>query len=275
MNWKHFLLILSLLLTSCSPKPQQIAVIKIKGSDTMLELTDNLAEAYMKKHPGISIYVDGGGTAEGVRALIRGDVDISTASRNLKPEEVKLLAEYYETLGMFFLIAKDALSIYLNPDNPVKNLTIEQLKGIYQGKITRWIELGGKDDPIIPVTRNPNSGTYLYFKEHILEGDDYCEDAVVQATTRSVIQFVEDHINAIGYGGMGFSGEVFHAKIEGIEPSEKNAQNDTYPIVRYLHFFTTREPKGAVKNFIDWVLTLEGQKIIHESGFISLWEVPF
>jgi phosphate transport system substrate-binding protein len=275
MNWKHFLLILSLVLTSCSPKPQQIAVIKIKGSDTMLELTENLAEAYMKKHPGISIYVDGGGTAEGVRALIRGDVDISTASRNLKPDEAKLLAEYYEALGMFFLIAKDALSIYLNPDNPVKNLTIEQLKGIYQGKITSWIELGGKDDPIIPVIRNPNSGTYLYFKQHILEGDDYCEDAVVQATTRSVIQFVEDHINAIGYGGMGFSSEVFHAKIEGIEPSEKNAQNDTYPIARYLHFFTTREPKGAVKYFIDWVLTLEGQKIIRESGFIPLWEVPF
>lgn len=241
----------------------------------MLELTENLAEEYMKKHPGVSIYVYGGGTAEGVKALISGEVDITTASRNLKPEEAKLLADYYGTLGMFFLVAKDALSIYLNPGNPVKDLSIEQLKEIYECEITNWKELGGKDEPIVPVTRNPNSGTYLYFKEHILDGSEYCENSLVESTTRSVIEYVADNPNAIGYGGMGYGGEIIHSKINGIEPGEKNVQNDTYPITRYLHFFTTKEPTGTVKNFIDWVLTLEGQRVITESGFISLWEIPF
>ena len=268
--------ILSLVIfSSCSYKPVEVAVIKIKGSDTMMELTENLAQEYMKQHPGISVYVDGGGTATGIKALINNEVDICTASRNLKPDEAKVLADYYGTLGMFFLVAKDALSIYLNPDNPVKDLTIEQLRKIFECSIKNWKELGGLDQPIIPVIRNPNSGTHLYFKEHILGGDDYCTNAVVEPTTRSVIDFISENENAIGYGGMGYKGDIFDAKIEGIEPSEKNSQNDTYPITRYLHFFTTKIPDGAVKDFIDWVLSPDGQKIVESSGFIPLWEIPF
>ncbi|MGD8305346.1 MAG: substrate-binding domain-containing protein, partial [Ignavibacteria bacterium] len=167
-----YILIL-ILLTSCSIKQRQVAVITIKGSDTMLELTQTLARRYMEENPGISIYVNGGGTAEGVRALIRGEIEICTASRTLRSQEAKLLAEYYGTLGMAFLVAKDALSIYLNKDNPVKNLSLEQLKNIYECKTRSWKELGGRDEPIIPVIRNPNSGTHLYFKEHILGGDEY------------------------------------------------------------------------------------------------------
>ena len=260
---------------SCSYKPVEVAVIKIKGSDTMKELTENLAQEYMKQHPGISVYVDGGGTATGIKALINNEVDICTASRNLKPDEAKVLADYYGTLGMFFLVAKDALSIYLNPANPVKSLTIEQLKDIFECRIKNWKELGGMDQTIIPVIRNPNSGTHLYFKEHILGGDDYCDNAVVEPTTRSVIDFISDNSDAIGYGGMGYKGDIFDAEIEGIEPSEKNAQNDTYPITRYLHFFTSKIPEGAVKDFVDWVLSPDGQKIVESSGFIPLWEIPF
>lgn len=262
-------------LTSCSYKPVDVAVIKIKGSDTMKELTENLARKYMEQHPGVSVYVDGGGTATGVRALTRGEVDICTASRNLKPEEAKVLADYYGTLGIFFLVAKDALSIYLNPDNPVKDLSIKQLKNIFECKTVNWKVLGGRDQRIIPVIRNPNSGTHLYFKEHILGGDDYCNNVVVESTTRSVIEFISEHSNAIGYGGMGYKGDIFDAKIEGIEPSVKNAQNDTYPITRYLHFFTSKIPSGIVKDFIDWVLSPDGQKIVEDSGFIPLWEIPF
>jgi phosphate transport system substrate-binding protein len=268
-------ILLLITITGCSPKPIELAVIRIKGSDTMLELTENLAEEYMKKQPGISIYVEGGGTSEGVRALIRGTADITTASRNLKPEEAKLLVEYYGTLGIVFLIAKDALSIYIHPDNPVKNLSIDQLKKIYQCEITNWKEVNGNDALIIPVTRNPNSGTQLYLQEHILDGEEYCEDLIIESTTRNVIEFISENPNAIGYGGISYNGKVHHLKIEGIEPSPKNAQNDSYPITRYLHFFTTKEPKGAVKNFIDWVLTPEGQKIVDQSGFIPLWEIPY
>ena len=267
------LFVISLFISSCSLKTSELAIINIKGSDSMLQLTENLAEAYMRQNPGISIYVQGGGTALGIKSLIRGDVDICTASRNLQPEEAKALADYYGSVGLFYLVAKDALCIYVNPYNPVKNLTLEQLRNIFECKVTDWSALGGKHLKIIPVIRNPNSGTHLYFKEHVLSGEEYCEDAIIEETTPDIINFIEENENAIGYGSMGYKGKVAYAKIEGIEPSEKNAQNDTYPITRYLHFYTSNVPKGIVKNFIDWVLSPEGQKVIEQSGFIPLWEV--
>lgn len=260
-------------LVGCGVKPTEVAVITIKGSDSMLQLTENLAEEYMKLNPGISIYVYGGGTSEGVKALIRNEVDICTASRNLKPDEAKDLADYYGSIGLFYLVAKDALSIYLNKNNPVNDISISQLKELFNCNITNWKTLGGKDQDVKLVTRNPNSGTYLYFKEHVLEGEEYCDRVIIQSTTKDVIEYVEDYVSAIGYGSMGYGANVTHAKINGIEPSEKNAQNDTYPITRYLHFFTTQLPKGAVKEFVNWVLSPEGQKIVKQSGFIPLWEL--
>lgn len=258
----------------CSVKTGEVAMITIKGSDSMLQLTENLAEEYMKLNPGISIYVYGGGTSVGVRALIRNEIDICTASRNLKPEEAKDFADYYGTVGLFYLVAKDALCVYVNPYNPVKYLTKDQLKKIFECKINNWKDLGGKDQKIFPVIRNLNSGTHYYFQEHILLGDEYCPEAIIEPTTRSVIEYIENNEGAIGYGSIGYKGSIVYAKIEGIEPSEKTAQNDTYPITRYLHFFTNKVPKGAVKNFIDWVLSPDGQKIVKESGSIPLWEIP-
>jgi len=263
-----------LLLFGCSFRMSEVAIIKIKGSDSMFQLTEKLAESYMKLNPDVSIYVSGGGTSEGVKALIDGEIDICTASRNLKPEEAKSLAEYYGNVGLFYLVAKDALCIYVNTYNPVKNLTLKELKEIFECKITDWSHLGGKHQKIIPVIRNLNSGTHLYFKEHVLEGDEYCSQAVIQQTTPDIINFIEKNENAIGYGSIGYKGKIAYAKIEGIEPSEKNAQNDTYPITRYLHFYTSKIPKGAIKNFIDWVLSPQGQKLIEQAGFIPLWEVP-
>ena len=154
-------------------------------------------------------------------------------------------------------------------------ISVRQLKDIFECKITNWKDFGGKNEPIIPVIRNTNSGTYLYFKEHILGGDEYCDDAVVKPTTRSIIEYVAANENAIGYGGMGYKGAVIDAKVNGIAPTAENARNDSYPITRYLHFFTTKTPKGAVKNFIDWVLSPEGQMVVKQSGFIPLWEIKF
>jgi phosphate transport system substrate-binding protein len=264
-----------ILISGCSFKPAEVARITIKGSDSMLPLTENLAEEYMKQNPEISIYVYGGGTAEGVRALIRNEIDICTASRNLQPEEAKALADYYGTVGLFYLIAKDALCVYVNSYNPVKNLSLEELGKIFECKITDWSELGGKNQKIVTVIRNLNSGTYLYFREHVLEGDMYCDDAVIKSTTQDVIDYIEQNENAIGYGSIGFSGDIVNIKINGIEPSEKNAQNDSYPITRYLHFFTTQLAKGAVKNFVDWVLSPEGQRIVKQSGYVPLWETTY
>jgi phosphate transport system substrate-binding protein len=273
MKLLPLILLLLLFDSGCSVKPVEVAVIKIKGSDSMLQLTENLAEEYMKLHPGISIYVSGGGTADGIRSLIMGDIDICTASRNLKPDEAKALAEYYGSVGLFYLIAKDALSVYINKSNYVNNISLADLKKIFEGKITDWSEVGGKNQKIIPVIRNLNSGTHLYFKEHVLEGHEYCNASVIKATTPEIIEYIEQNENAIGYGSMGYRGNIAYAKVDGIDPSEKNAQNDTYRLTRYFHFFTTQLPKGAVKNFVNWVLSPVGQKVIKQSGFIPLWEV--
>jgi phosphate transport system substrate-binding protein len=272
MKFKIIYLIFLILAAGCSYNLNHNNVIRIVGSDTMLELTSNLAEQFMKENPGISVKVDGGGTATGIRTLINNDIDICMASRNLKPDEAKMLADYYGSLGLVYLIAKDALSIYVNPENPVKNLNIGQLKDVFTGKISNWKNLGGNDALIIPVIRNNNSGTYLYFKEHVLEGDEYSENSVIKPTTKEIIKFVSENINAVGYGGMGYTGNVIHANINGISPTEENVRNDSYPITRYLHFLTTKSPGGSIKKFIDWVLSPAGQSVVGKSGFIPLWE---
>lgn len=265
-------IVIILFYNSCSFKPMQGNIIRITGSDTMLELTTNLAEEYMKEYPGTSIYIKGGGTGEGISALIKNQADICTASRNLKPAEAKLLAEYYGSVGMVFLVAKDALSVYVSPNNTVKEISLINLKKIFTGEINNWKFVGGKDTTITTVIRNPNSGTYLYFKEHVLQGEEYSKNSVTEPTTKDILKFVSDNDNAIGYGGMGFKGDIEQIKIDGIEPVETNVRNDSYPIIRYLHFFTTNNPGGAIKSFIDWTLSPAGQRIIRKSGFISLWE---
>lgn len=267
------IIVISLLITSCTAVNQH-NTIRIKGSDTMYQLNEALAREYMIINPGISIYVEGGGTSSGVNSLIKGESDIAAASRSLKAEEAKSLAEYYSSVGIYYLIAKDALSIYVNPNNPIKNFTLEELEGIFSCEIINWKELGGSDKPIQTVIRPPNSGTHIYFQEHILEASAYCESAVVLPTTESIIDYINKNESAIGYGGIGYKEGISLAKVNGIEASIETARNDSYPITRYLHFFTSNTPSGLVKNFIDWVLSPNGQKIIKDSGYITLWELP-
>ena len=257
---------------SCSSGQTGGSSIKIKGSDTMLYLTKLLAVEYMKRNPYVSIYVEGGGTAAGIRSFVKGEIDICTASRTFKGEEVKMLAEHFKSVGVSFIIAKDALTIFINPENEVRNFTLDQLKKIFSGEIKNWKELGGKDHPIDVLNRNPNSGTYLYFKEHVLSGKDYTPDAVTKPTTLSIVNGVIADKNAIGYGGIGYQKDFTNASVEGIKPSEINVRNDIYPISRYLYFYTLNTPTGVVKAFIDWVIGPEGQQIVERAGYISLWE---
>ncbi|MCL6495740.1 MAG: substrate-binding domain-containing protein, partial [Ignavibacterium sp.] len=128
------------------------------------------------------------------------------------------------------------------------------------------------DTVIIPVLRNPNSGTYLYFKEHVLDNEDYTENGITLPSTREMVKFISENQNAIGYGGVGYKEGVIQIRIDGIPPTELNIRNDTYPITRYLHFFLSKSPSGRVKDFIDWVLSPSGQSVIRNAGFISLWE---
>ena len=269
------ILLIFLLFAACSNQPMKFERIYIKGSDTMLLLTELLAEEYMKTHPGVSIYVNGGGTESGVRALIDGRCQICTASRKLTPNEIQSIADKYGAVGISYLIAKDALSIYINPDNPVSNLTKDELAGIFSCSIENWEEVGGMDAMIDLVLRPPNSGTYVYFREHILDDMNYCEDAMVKPTTEAVIEEVSSNISAIGYGGVGYNHSVVHVAINGFDPTHRNIRDDNYPITRYLQFYTINTAKGEVKDFIDWTLSPEGQKNILKAGFISLWDISY
>jgi len=258
---------------NCSPLfNRKTEIVRIKGSDTMLILATRWAEEYMKLNPNVSVYVDGGGTEKGVEALIKGKADICTASRPLRAQEARLLAEKYRNIGISHLVAKDALSVYLNPENPAQNLSMNQLKQIFAGEITNWSQVGGNSDPILVLIRSPNSGTYLYFKEHILEGGAYSPFAQVMPTTAAIVNAVSENREAIGYGGTAYGTNLIHCQINGIAPTEENVSNDSYPIIRYLYLYTTNTPRGEVKSFIDWVLK-EGQKIVKEVGYIPLWEV--
>ena len=270
------LLALALLWASgCAPAPTVVsenAVVRIKGSDTMLLLVSRWAEEFMKVHPEIAIYAEGGGTETGIDALIDGTVELSAASRTLRAEEARLLLEKRRSLGYSILTAKDALSVYLHPDNPVRNLTLEQTRDLFTGRRTLWTEFGGAPVPVLVVGRQPNSGTQLFFEEHILQGSAYASSTVTVPTTKAVIRMIKGNRGAIGYGGLAFGADVTHASINGVAPTAENVRNGSYPIARYLYLYAAEPPEGAVKEFIDWILSNAGQRVVADVGYIPLWE---
>ena len=267
------LCVLPALLPSCHKYTQkEPSIIRIKGSDTVLILAQSLAEHYMIGHAGISIHVEGGGTAVGARELVNGNIDICTASRPLQPEEIQGLARNFGRIGVAHAVAKDALSIYLNQQNPVDNLTMNQLKQIYTGRITNWRQVGGDDALIILLNRTPNSGTYLYFKEHILEGENYSDSILPLPTTALIVKNVATNRYAIGFGGIAYAANVKHCRVNGIEPTQENVMRDLYPITRYLFLYTIDRPQGIVKDFITWVISPEGQEVVRKVGYFPIWE---
>jgi len=266
------LLALVLLLTACSQKPmQKTKYIRLKGSDTMNIMTLRWAESYMLEHPDVSVYTEGGGSAQGFQALIEGEADICTSSRPMLPHEVRQLAEKHQRLGIAHLVAKDALSIYINPMNSITNLSLQQLKDIYTGKITNWKDIGGVDHPINVYTRSPNSGTFLYFKEHILDNEAYSEEAILKYSTQSIVDAILEDVNGIGYGGTAYGEKVTHCRIEGIAPTISNVIHDNYQLSRYLYLYTLDTPQGYIKDFIDWVMDQPGQVIVAKVGYIPLF----
>jgi len=268
-----FIFLLTLIL-ACGTVSQRknITYIRIKGSDTMANLTALWAEEYMKSHPDISIYSEGGGSALGIRALIEGEIDICAASRPMLPHEVRQLAEKHNKLGIAFMVAKDALSVYLHPANPVRDLSMLQIKNIFTGKITSWNEISDFfDEPIQVINRNPNSGTYLYFKEHVLNDEDYTSTAIIVPSTQAVVNTIIENPNSIGYGGTAFGPEVIHCRIDGVAPTIENVALDLYPIARYLYLYTIDSPRGSIKDFINWILDIPGQAMVARAGYIPLW----
>ena len=249
--------------------------ITVKGSDTLVILAQRWAEIYMKSHPETSIQVTGGGSGVGLAALINGTTDIANASRPIKSSEVEKLKARYNTLGVEIPCAKDGITIFLNENNKVQELTIKQLSDIYQARITNWKQVGGEDAPIKLYGRENSSGTYVYFQEEVIKGD-YAATCQTLPGTAAVVNAVKKDKNGIGYGGAAYATGVKHCKVKkddksaAVLPTAENIANNKYPISRYLYMYLKNRPTGEIKKYVDWILSPEGQKVVVEVGYFPV-----
>ncbi|MFA4852264.1 MAG: PstS family phosphate ABC transporter substrate-binding protein [Bacteroidales bacterium] len=272
---KKLIIALVVIITMSFTAPLSVS-IRIKGSDTLLPVVQKWAEAYMKLNPETSISVTGGGSGVGIAALIDGYTDIAIASRKIKMDEKLKLQEagkaYVETI-----VAYDALSVIVNPANKVKKLTREQLEGIFTGKITNWKDLGGDDFAIVCYSRESSSGTFEFFKEHVLKGKNYSSSCLMMAATGAVVQSVSQTKGAIGYVGLAYVNSTvsdvsvsYDKGTTYVASSLKTAQDKTYPVVRPLYFYYLKTLEAGLKPAMTWVLGTEGQKIVSETGYVPL-----
>ncbi len=264
------LLVLAACASSSSQAPGR-GEIRIAGSDTMLELNRRLAEGFMRANPGVAVRVAGAGTATGLEALVAGEAEIWAASRPPSPDEVRRLYERFETLGVTWLVARDALSVYLNPANPVRGLSSAQLRGIFSGEVRDWSEVGGPQARIRVLIRPPTSGTHAFFRDHVLKDRDYSSDAEMVARTSEIVAAVARDAAAIGYGGVAYGPELVHCAVDGVAPPGPGAAG-RYPLSRNLSYVTAAPPAGWVRRFIDWSLGPEGQQVVAEVGYLPVWE---
>jgi phosphate transport system substrate-binding protein len=283
------LLALVIMSASCSPasssqtSQEATTYIENKGSDTIVNLALAWAEYYQSEYPDVRISVTGGGSGTGIAALINGTVDIANASRQIKSEEVSE-AQSNGVDPVEFVIARDAIAVIVNPENPVDELTLEQISDIYSGKINNWSEVGGDDRPIVRLSRETNSGTHVYFLETVLrlgqkDNDTlFSRDTLLLPSSEGIVAEVRQNPNAIGYDGLGYVPPdlkmIAIAKEEGGEyvlPSVESVNNATYPIARDLYMYTAGEPSGTVKIYLDWIINSdEAQGIVKELGFVPI-----
>jgi phosphate transport system substrate-binding protein len=252
--------------------------ITIKGSDTMVILGQRWAEVFMSKNSSITVQVTGGGSGTGIAALINGTTGIAEASRPMKDSEK---AEVKAKRGKDVLelpIAVDGLAVYVHESNPVNELTLAQIKAIYTGAVKNWKELGGHDAKIILYSRENNSGTYVYFKEHVLENTDYYPTAQTLPGTAAVIHAVSKDPRGIGYGGIAYGKGIKHLRVKkdasspGVEPTMENVLAARYPISRYLYWYFAGQPTGDLKKLVEWALSKEGQQVVEKVGYYPLSE---
>ena len=249
--------------------------ITIKGSDTMVILSQQWAETYMKKNPGTTIQVTGGGSGVGLAALINGSTDIANSSRPIKPAELEKIKAKYQKNAIEIACAKDGLSVFLNKGNSVSELTIQQLSDIFSGKITNWKQVGGADAKIQLYGRESSSGTFEFFKEHVVK-TDFSPRCQTLPGTAAIVNAVKKDKYSIGYGGAAYAEGVKDCKVKkdtkskGVLPTEANIKNKTYPISRYLYMYLKTRPTGETKAFIDWILSPDGQKMISSVGYFPV-----
>jgi len=256
--------------------------LQVKGSDTMVNLGQAWAERYMEKNPQEFIAVTGGGSGTGLASLISGTCDIAMSSRTIKQKEIDQ-AKLKGIIPNEIKAALDGIAVVINPQNSVDKLTLDQLAGIFSGKITNWKELGGKDEKIVILSREVNSGTHVYFKEHVLRKNDpnsqeeFSPKALMLSSSQAIADETSGNSSAIGYYGMGYISPkqkaVAIAKEEKSAytvPTIDNVVNGTYPISRPLFIYTNGQPQGMVKKFVDFILSAEGQEIVLKTDFVPV-----
>jgi phosphate transport system substrate-binding protein len=282
----------AILITGCSRKNQipnggsaggnNGGSIQIKGSDTMVNLGQAWAEAFMKKYPNANVSVTGGGSGTGIAALLNGTTEIAESSRSMEKKEIDD-AKKNGVDPQEIVVGYDGIAVVVHPGNPVSVLTIDQLADIFTGKITDWSQAGGKKGKIVILSREVNSGTHVYFKEHVLnKGDskgkeEYASTALMMPSSQAIADEVAQNKNAIGYYGMGYISKK--QKVLGIK-KDKNASpvklaidtviSGKYPISRPLFMYANGQPKGLVKTFIEFVLSSQGQDIVKKMDFVPL-----
>ncbi len=256
-------------------------IIENKGSDTLVNLALAWAEAYMPSNPTVRISVTGGGTGTGLAAMINGTVAVANASRAMKPEEVDA-AEANGIKPVEYVVALDAIAVVVNPSNPVNGLTLQQISRIYTGEIANWREVGGEDRPIVLLSRESNSGTYVYFLENVIrlgKKDSqllFSPDALLMPSSEGISVEIRQNPNAIGYDGLGYVTSdqkvlTIARDLGGpyVYPSVRTVNDGSYPISRPLFMYTAGVPSGPLKAYLDWVIG-DGQALVSKLGFVPL-----
>lgn len=251
--------------------------ITVKGSDTMVILAQKWAETYMAGNKDATIQVTGGGTGTGFAALQNNTTDLCNASRPIKSEEVLNCIKAFKKKPNEHTVALDGLAVYVNAENSVKELSLAQLDSIFTGKITNWKDVGGKDAPITLYSRENSSGTYEFFKEHVLKKKDFAASAQTMPGTAAVLQAVAKDANGIGYGGAAYGAGAKHLLVKkddaspGVEPTEATVQDGSYPISRSLYIYVNPAiDQGEIAKYLAWITSADGQKVVKDVGYFAL-----
>lgn len=280
---RHLIIVVTALTLFFTAIPSQAKdAIQIKGSDTMVNLGQAWAEEFNKRHPDVNISITGGGSGTGIAALISGTCDIAESSRAMADKEIKQAIDRGVKPEQD-IVALDGIAVVVHPKNLVKNLTLDDLRNIFMGNIDNWQAVGGKNKPIVILSREVNSGTHIFFKEHVLrKGNAKCPEefspsALLMPSSQAIADEIANNENAIGYYGMGYinSGHraIAVAKDSSspfVTPTIENVKTDTYPISRPLYMCTNGQPKGAIRDFMDFVHSKDGQDIVKKLDFVPI-----
>jgi phosphate transport system substrate-binding protein len=271
-----------LLLSGCSRQGSQQNTVQIKGSDTMVNLSQAWAEQFMKDNPGTAVAVTGGGSGNGITSLINGTCDVAEVSRDMKESEIKL-ARSKGIEPNKIIVALDGLAVIVNPANPVNELSMDQLAQMYTGQVTTWDAVGGRPTRIVLLSREVNSGTHVYFKEHVLRHgmenakEEFAPEALLLPSSQAIVDEVTQNVDAIGYLGMGYvTTKVKAVKVSinssspAVSPTIAAVVNNSYPISRPLIMYTNGTPMGLTKQFVDFVLSPAGQEIVKKLDFVPV-----